>query len=320
MPTLQETYRSSAIIVTGGTMDGVVIGGTTPAAGTFTGVGIGGAPVTDFPLTAYQTADAKGWKVFGAGDQSAEYIECYIQSTGFPRITGSAGLQLQAAAGNLNYYALSGSVAYNIAGTWAVVDSDGGYATRVTIDSAAAPATGRLVIPEDLATSIVMGATNDSRIGYVDSTGLTFYDNVYGATRTLVELANIVYDTTPELGGNLSAGEKTIYFTLGTYTPAAGNSDTVTVDLTTHQHPMIDASTSTGACTITLTPPTGVGLGVITLLQHSTPRDFTWIVTGGTAKWHTDAPSTGDTASNYYQISYKWDGALMFLSSTAGVA
>jgi hypothetical protein len=159
-------------------IDNTPIGSTTPSTGAFTTlaatgvVGIGGSAVSGYPITAYQSADSQGIKLFGYDDRSTEYFHAYVKSAGGSAILASGSLWIGADAGYTNLASSGGQSVYLDSGDQFVLrDCDAANTIRLTIDSAASPATGRLIIPEDSTNAIVLGAGNDLTLGYDGTEG-----------------------------------------------------------------------------------------------------------------------------------------------------
>ena len=176
------------------TTGGVDIGG---------GVGIGGVPVADYPLTAYQTADSKGIKLFGYDDKSTASAHLSVLTTGAASFIGSEGISFQATTGELIFRNYDGSAMnFDSDGLYVFRDEGDSYATRLYIDSAATPATGRLVIPEDATNSIVLGAGNDATIGF-DGSELVFTADDFKFDGDTIQLPLIhLGDSNHTLGGD----------------------------------------------------------------------------------------------------------------------
>jgi hypothetical protein len=237
---LKEVFRRDSVIITGGTMDGVVVGGSTPAAGTFTTVTVSGNIIGAGSIAFEAATDAMmTFEDQGTNTMRVRYTD-----------TSLSLLHVQTAAYTHKIY--SGNL-----------------------------------------TTLAIAIDNSANVGL----GVADPDEVL------------------EVNGTIHVNECVYFNAQQSYTPNAGNSNAVTVDLSTYQHPMIDCSTATDTCDITFTPPTGVSAGAITILQDDPARDFTWAVTGGVIiALGTLSANATDTASYYRVLSYKWDGTYLFLS------
>lgn len=162
------------VAITGGTINGTTIGGTTKAAGTFTSIGVGGAIVSGYPATFYESVDGQGVVIKGAGAQSGYSIAARVNSSGHSEIVSTRSLYTQTGAGGL-YTIDLGDKLY-------IRDVDASLVARVWFDSAANPATGRIVVPEDATNSIVLGVGGESKLGH-DGVGLQITGDVgFGGT------------------------------------------------------------------------------------------------------------------------------------------
>jgi len=271
MPSLEEIYRSNAVAITGGTIDGVVVGGTTPAAGTFT------------TATVAQADDATGLTITGWEDQAGAKvtIRVGVAGNGFIGLHEVANFVQMNADGNLYLTPKAGS------------------AVNFGVDGL----------------KVAWGAAgvSDSYVSYEDSTGWTLYDNIYGATRTLTQLANIVNDTTPQLGGDLDANGNTIHFGTAenTQTPEV---TTATIDLGAENHHTLNCGSATGAIDLTVTVPAGPTAGTIIIVQDDAEKAVTFLPSSGAARWLGTAPTY--VAYGIYVISWRWDATNLYLSAT----
>lgn len=219
---------ANSVAITGGTINGTTIGGTTPAAGSFTTLSLGDAAkllmgnsgatdsyidYTGSLLEMYavggiivkQPADYKGFRIYGYNTQNSKYGELYIDHAGGTVLNANGSISTVSTSSttftSTNYISLSAGI------TFRFLDNDASGAERIVMDSAATPSTGRIVIPEDSTKSIVLGADNDARIGF-NTTNLELYDPVTG-TKTLAQLAT----DTDTLGsiGSVANGDIVIY-------------------------------------------------------------------------------------------------------------
>lgn len=128
-------------------------------------------------------------------------------------------------------------------------------------------------------------------------------------------LANVVEDTTPQLGGDLDANGNTIHF--GTaenvQTPAG---TTATIDLGAENHHTLDCGSASGSVTLTLTVPPGPCAGTIIVVQGATARDITWSPSSGSVKWLGTEPTWSSDTSKYRIVAWRWNGSILFLSAT----
>ncbi len=225
-------------------------------------------------------------------------------------------------------------------GDWFTVDTSGGQTYIVTTDSPTTTAHITLArTPTDTVTSVfgrtgaVTAQNNDYTWAQIDKTTSNIADittrshtsltdigtnthaqidahiadtaNPHGVTAAQVgALANVVEDTTPQLGGNLDINKKVV----GDATKYNnGNSGTAfTIDWNNGQSQDL---TLTGNVTLTFTAPTGINFARLSLrlIQDATgsrtvsfPSSVRWA--GGTA------PTLTTAANGIDIITFEWDG------------
>lgn len=95
-----------------------------------------------------------------------------------------------------------------------------------------------------------------------------------------------------------------------------GTTQTVTLDDNNHQ--TLDLTSTTGDTTVTLTVPSGSASGTLIVEQHATTaRDITWALSSGTLKWLGTEPTwNADSTSDVRIVTWRWDGAIMYLAAT----
>lgn len=132
-------------------------------------------------------------------------------------------------------------------------------------------------------------------------------------------LANIVEDTTPQLGGDLDCNGFTIYF--GTAenveTPAGTTQD---VNLGAGNHQTLNVGSASGDVTVTMIVPPGPCAGTLLVKQGATARDITWSPSSGTVKWFGTEPTWNADTNLWRLVSWRWDGTFLFLQATESAA
>lgn len=129
-------------------------------------------------------------------------------------------------------------------------------------------------------------------------------------------LANVVDDATPQLGGSLDANGHGIHFE-ASESIEAPTGETATIDLGAGNHHTLDCSGgSLDAIALTLTVPTGPTAGTIIVVQGAYARWITWTPSVGSVKWLGAEPTWTDDAGKYRIVSWRWNGAFLFLSAT----
>lgn len=298
------TQAANSVNIDGGAIDGTTIGANAAAAGTFAtvttsgAIGAQGAVVTGFPFTGYQTVNGQGVKVFGEGDQNAEYVHMYVAADGSGYFYSSGWFALASADDNVSITAgATKSVYMSAGGLFYFLDVDAAGATRATISSA----TGEIAIPSD-----TVGLKLDA------SGTTTLYSNG----------TSIIINKPLTLGGDLDCNGNTIHFgtaeneaTINT-TPSP---NTCTVNLHAENHWTIPANDADDDITATITVPPGPTAGTILIEQGVTPRDITFVASAGTIAWLGTEPTWNDAseASEIHGISWRWNGTY-FLMSDAG--
>jgi len=135
------------------------------------------------------------------------------------------------------------------------------------------------------------------------------------AVHTHSYLANLVEDTSPQLGGDLDANGNSIHFGTAenTQTPAG---TAATIDLGAENHHTLNCGSASGAITLTLTVPPGPCAGTIIVVQGATARDITWSPSSGAAIWLGTEPTwTGDTNKTRI-VAWRWNATDLYLSAT----
>ena len=164
--------------------------------------------------------------------------------------------------------------------------------------------TGTVTIP----TPFTLGAVSVLPTG----TELNFVDGVTSAIQTQLntKLANVVEDTTPDLGGEMDAGAHSIGFTLQTVAEADG---TTTIDWKLGNHCKVTLGAQ--AETFTFTAPTNPQTVTLIIVQDGTGgRDITW---PGTVHWLGTEPTWSDGgAGKGIVVGFIWDGAIYWGQGT----
>ena len=259
----------------------------------FATAGLGGAVIADHQLSLYQTVDASCIKIHGTN--VANTFTLYVNASGEGRVTSSGDFVWASGGFHVMQTAVDESIYFNAGGKFFIRDIDAANAERVVIDTAASPATGRIVVAEDSTTAIVLGAGNDVGIGWNGSA---------------LEITQPM-----KLGGDVDANGGTIHFGTAenTQTPAG---TTATIDLGAENHHTLDCGTASGTITLTLTVPLGPTAGTIIIEQDASPKDITWALSAGTVKWLGTEPTWSGDTSAWRIVSWRWDGTFMYLSAT----
>lgn len=167
----------------------------------------------------------------------------------------------------------------------------------------------------------------------VGSVSVATYLDVLGTFRSRYELLSShptiasgifqVYRNTTTGEIRLWAGDGSSKYTCLTKageTVSTPSATTQTISLNEEsKHRTLDLSSSTGNVTVTLNVPDyGGTAGTILIKQHgTTPRNITWAVNTGSIKWLGTQPTwSSDAASSYRVVSWRYNGSLLFLSST----
>ena len=153
---------------------------------------------------------------------------------------------------------------------------------------AVTPASGDLIEIIDVSDTTDAATGTNKKITYSNLTG-TF-------------LANLVEDTTPELGGDLDFNASIGYDATEFDNGNSGTSDTIVISAGHFQK-----STLTGNVTFTFTAPTGPTRIQLRLIQDGTgSRSVTW---PGTVKWEGGtAPTLSTSAASVDIITITFDG------------
>jgi len=196
-----DALVSAAVTLTGGTIDGTTIGGTTPAAGSFTTVSSSGGITGD--LTGNVTGGVTG-NVVGnvTGDiTSSPGLSTFNNVT----VTGTLTSDLTGdVTGNVNGN-LTGNVTGNVLGNVTGTVSD---ISNHDTDALSEGSTNLYYTDErvdDRVNNLLVAGGNVS---------LTYDDaaNTLTINSTDTGILNVVEDTTPQLGGNLSTNGNDIQF------------------------------------------------------------------------------------------------------------
>ena len=108
-------YNPASVTITGGTIDGTVIGGTTPAAGTFTSIAATGSGAGSFTATAGTAPTGAAGKAIYSTDATVGYAEVNENNTGLSRVCTAANGQCSGGTVNtgtatyFSYYATTGT-------------------------------------------------------------------------------------------------------------------------------------------------------------------------------------------------------------------
>jgi hypothetical protein len=94
---------------------------------------------------------------------------------------------------------------------------------------------------------------------------------------------------------------------------------TQTITLNDGNHQTLSLVSATGAVAVTLTVPSNVASGTFIVRQHgATPRNLTWAVSSGSIKWLGTQPTwSSDAVNSFRVVSWRWNGSVMFLTSSA---
>jgi len=135
-----------------------------------------------------------------------------------------------------------------------------------------------------------------------DVTGLLPDGNISSATTWNGKIANVVEDTTPQLGGELDAGANSIGFTLQTYTGVVG---TTTIDWTNGNK--AEFTFGAGDETLAFTAPAKPANFVLYVIQDATGGRL--LTYPATVRWAGGvAPTLSTGASAVDIISFIWNG------------
>jgi len=150
----------------------------------------------------------------------------------------------------------------------------------------------------------VLTLEGTANIEGVDATELGYVDGVTEDIQTALDtiLANVVEDTSPELGGEMDAGAHSIGFTLQTDTGTGAK----TIDWKLGNK--MKFTFGAGNVTFTFTSPTNPCTLMLTLIQDVTgSRTVTW---PATVKWPGGTEATLSTAANARdKVALDWDGS-----------
>ena len=108
-------YNPASVTITGGTINGTVIGGTTPAAGTFTSIAATGSGAGSFTATAGTAPTGAAGKAIYSTDATVGYAEVNENNTGLSRVCTAANGQCSGGTVNtgtatyFSYYATTGT-------------------------------------------------------------------------------------------------------------------------------------------------------------------------------------------------------------------
>ena len=158
-----------------------------------------------------------------------------------------------------------------------------------------APSAGGTGVSNNDASTLTISGNFATTLTVTEATGVTL-----PASGTL--LANIVEDTTPDLGGELDAGAHSIGFALQSTT----GDGTTTIDWTLGNKFKFTFGAQNE--TFTFTQPTNPCTLMLTIIQDATgSRTITW---PATVKWPAGtAPTLTTTANARDKIALDWDGA-----------
>jgi hypothetical protein len=287
---------ATSVIIVGGTIDGTIIGGTTPAAGTFTTLttdeiaALSGGSIS---LGSDVTLDADN-RTLSFGD--TDDFEIYFDNTN-PRFTTASGAfifsggNVQSSVFNVLDYILAGSYVlkgtsglYHIStGRWSVsagtVAAGGAYPMIIESGDGATATGGSITLSTDGVAALTIDENQDA----------TFSGSVNTSE-------SIAFGTTEK-----------------TQTPTG---TTATIDLGDGNHHTLDCGSATGPIDLTLTVPAGPCAGTIIIVQDASPKDITFLPSSGTVIWlGTERTWTGD-ANKTCIISWRWNATDLYLSAT----
>jgi hypothetical protein len=271
-------YNPASVAITGGTIDGTVIGGTTPAAGTFTSIAATGSGAGSFTVTAGTAPTGAAGQAIYSTDATVGYAEVNENNTGLSRVctaangqcTGSSGLsgmntgQIPIAASATT---VTSSIAYATAATAStIVERDSsnninattftgalsGNATTATSATSATSAT----TATNTAGGAVGSAPYQSAAGttaFIASPTTTGHYFVYswqptGSAIDPVALDLATWFSAQTYGGTLTSSQVTAALTFTPVAPGANSSITSLSGLTT---PLSVAQGGTGLATLT---------------------------------------------------------------------
>ena len=178
------------------------------------------------------------------------------------------------------------------AGVWQQLDLGTLYYTETEIDS-------------------MVLALEEPSAGWNDGASLIYAESA-GVWREAVFLTDLLYDTTPEFGGEVDAGAHTIGFTQQTYVGGASNGE---VDIDWKLGNKAELTFDGQNETLVFTAPTNPCNLLLKLIQDDPgSRTATWPVT---VMWPAaTAPTLTTTADAIDIVSFYWDGTNYFGNSS----
>lgn len=116
--------------------------------------------------------------------------------------------------------------------------------------------------------------------------------------------------------GALIAGSGSFLATVTTSETINAPSGVVqTINLNTGNHQTLDLGLASGDVTATLAIPSASSAGTIIVLQGSTVRNITWVVSSGSIIWMGGQPYWPSDAANSSRIlAWRWNGSVMRLA------
>jgi hypothetical protein len=143
------------------------------------------------------------------------------------------------------------------------------------------------------------------------SSGTTHTFNIPDASTTNRGAVNT---STQTIAGNKTF-EVTVFANETIHTPSG---TTVAINLNSGNHQTLNLMSASGDVTVTLTPPTSVGVGTILTIQHSgTVRDLTWTPSSGSIAWMGGEPDwAADAVDNVRIVSWRSSGSTIYMAAT----
>ncbi len=132
---------------------------------------------------------------------------------------------------------------------------------------------------------------------------------------------SLVFSATPTFSGTVTmTGGLVVTGTVRiasetNYTPAG---TTQAISFVDGNHQTLTLTSSSGNVTVTITVPGSTSAGTLIVKQHaSSSRDITWAVSAGTIKWMGTEPTWNtDATSSVRIVSWRYDGSVMYLAAT----
>lgn len=345
IPTLnQNTTGSAATLTTTRTIGGSnfngsanvtsfpspgAIGGTTPAAGTFTTL-VAGSPTSILVGTAGTSLGSVGFRNVTSGTIT---IQPTTGALGTVTITMPAftGTMVVAATSTTTTQALFATATAGAPAFRAIAAGDIPTLNQNTTGSAATLTTPRNIGGTSFNGSADITPANTTVANEAADTlcYITFVTDTTGNLQQKTNAALTFNAATASLGCTTFVGAFTgtasgnLPLTGGTLSGSVRHTETVnnisanaaTITLNSGNHQTLDLTSATGDVTITVTVPTGSSSGTIIVKQDNPVRDILW--TGATIKWMGVEPQWNlDPVSSIRIISWRYDGTTVYMSAT----